>query len=189
VAKPAGDDALKKAKIDAAMLKAQLRKLEKVEQPDADQQAELARLRQQLEAAERALADLEATPTAAPVAKPAGDDALKKAKADLAFKRAELRKAEKDGAEDARLQALREALAQAEQALHQAEDASGKPAPELVRTDKRPVDDQTRALKTEVAFARADLRKLEREQAEEQALAAARVRLAEAERQLAEQNA
>ena len=187
-AKPAGDEALKKAKIDAAMLKAQLRKLEKIEQPDEDQQAELARLRQQLEAAEKALAALEAAPTAAPAARPAGDDALKKAKADLAFKRAELRKAEKDGAEDARLQALREALAQAEQALHQAEDASGKPAPELVRTDKRPVDEQTRALKTEVAFARADLRKLEREQAEEQALAAARVRLAEAERQLAEQN-
>src|SRR5690606_9377701 len=56
-AKPAGEDALKKAKIDAAMLKAQLRKLEKIEQPDADQQAELARLRQQLEAAERALAE------------------------------------------------------------------------------------------------------------------------------------
>ena len=51
------------------------------------------------------------------------------------------------------------------------------------------MDDQTRALKTEVAFARADLRKLEREQAEEQVLAAARVRLAQAERQLAEQNA
>ena len=184
--KPAGDEALKKAKIEAAMLKAQLRKLEKLESPDDEQQAELARLRQQLEEAEKALAYMESQ-TPAPAAKPAGDDALKKAKVELAMKRAELKKAEKAGADEAALQPLRAALAAAEQALHAAEAASGKPAPELVRTERPGVDEKFKALKTEVAFARADLRKLERdESAASEALEQARNHLAEAERKLAE---
>ncbi|WPP45690.1 electron transport complex subunit RsxC [Pseudomonas sp. AN-1] len=192
-AKPAGDEALKKAKIEAAMLKAQIRKLEKLEAPDAEQQAELARLREQQAAAEKTLAALEqqaAAPAPAAAAEPAKAeiDPLKKAKVELAMKRAELKKAEKAGADESELARLREALAGAEQALHAAEDASNKPAPELVRTDKRPVDEATRALKTEVAFARADLRKLERdENADPAALEAARARLAEAEGRLAEQ--
>nr|WP_233280181.1 electron transport complex subunit RsxC [Pseudomonas xionganensis] len=185
-AKPAGDEALKKAKIDAAMLKAQLRKLEKIESPDDDQQAELARLRQQLEAAEKTVASLQ-DQAPAPATKSAGDDALKKAKVELAMKRAELKKAEKAGASEAELQPLRDALSAAEQSLHQAEDASGKPEPQLVRTEKPGMTDKLKALKTEVAFARADLRKLERdESAEAEALEQARTRLAEAERQLAE---
>jgi electron transport complex protein RnfC len=190
--KPAGDEALKKAKIDAAMLKAQLRKLEKIESPDDDQQAEIARVRQQLEEAEKALAGLQSQ-APAPAAKPAGDEALKKAKIELAMKRAELKKAEKAekaekaGADEADLQPLRDALATAEQALHAAEAASDKPAPELVRTERPGVDETLKALKTEAAFARADLRKLERdENAAAEALEQARTRLTEAERQLAE---
>lgn len=191
VARPAADEALKKAKIEAAMLKAQIRKLEKLEAPDAEQQAELAKLREQLASAEKALAALEQRSAApAPAAEPARAevDPLKKAKVELAMKRAELKKAEKAGTDEAGLAPLREALAAAEQALHAAEAGSGRPAPELVRTDKRPVDEATRALKTEVAFARADLRKLERdENADPAALEAARARLAEAEQKLAEQ--
>ncbi len=81
---------------------------------------------------------------------------------------------------------LRSALAEAEQALHAAEEASGKPAPELQRHNKSGVDDALRALKTEVAFARADLRKLERDDAaSSEALDAARTRLAAAEQALA----
>ena len=185
-AKPANDEALKKAKIEAAMLKAQIRKLEKLEAPDDDQQAELARLRQQLHEAEQALAAAQsAAPT--PAVKPADDEALKKAKIELAMKRAELKKAEKAGAQEAELSRLRDALQAAEQALHAAEDASHKPAPELVRTSKPGIDERQRELKTEVAFARADLRKLERdEQTEPTTLEAARLRLSEAERQLAD---
>ncbi|POH84084.1 electron transport complex subunit RsxC [Stutzerimonas stutzeri] len=185
-AKPAADDTLKKAKIEAAMLKAQIRKLEKIETPDDDQQAELARLRQQLNAAEQALsAAQDAIP--APATKPDADEALKKAKIELAMKRAELKKAEKAGAEEAELSRLRDALGAAEQALHAVEDASQKPAPELVRTSKPGVDDRQRELKTELAFARADLRKLERdENAEPAVVEAARTRLSEAERQLAD---
>ena len=110
---------------------------------------------------------------------------MKRAKIELAMRRAELKKAEKALSDDSVLVALRNALAEAEHALHAAEDASGKPAPELVRTDKQPVDEATRALKTELAFARADLRKLERDDSSDATvLAAARQRLAQAEQQL-----
>ena len=182
---PASDDAAKKAKIEAAMLRAQVRKLEKLETRDDQQQAELARLQAQLATAEQALA---ATPQSAPAAKkPVADEALKKAKIELAMKRAELKKAEKAGAEEAELSKLRDGLASAEQALHAAEESSARPAPELVRTEKRPIDEQARALKTEVAFARADLRKLERAaESDEAAIEAARQRLSGAERKLQE---
>ena len=182
---PSNDDALKKAKIEAAMLRAQLRKLEKREAPDDEQQAELTRLQAQLAQAEQTLADAQQNAPAAPK-KAAGDDALKKAKIELAMKRAELKKAEKAGAEEAELGMLRDALSNAEKALHAAEELSAKPAPELVRTDKRPIDEQTRALKTDVAFARADLRKLERDDADSAAIETARQRLHEAERTLQE---
>ena len=184
--KPADDEAVKKAKIEAAMLRAQLRKLEKLESRDEQQQAELTRLQTQLAQAEQTLA---AAQQSAPVTpkKVASDDALKKAKIELAMKRAELKKAKKAGADEAELSKLRDGLASAEQALHAAEEKSAKPAPELVRTDKRPIDEQTRALKTEVAFARADLRKLERDANSDAGLVeAARQRLNEAERKLQE---
>lgn len=185
-AKPAGDEALKKAKIEAAMLRAQIRKLEKIEAPDDDQQAELARLRQQLRAAETTLAAAESAASDGS-AKPAGNDALKKAKIELALKRAELKKAEKAGCEDAELARLRDALTAAEQALHAAEADSGKPAPVLLRTSKPGVDEHLRELKTEVAFARADLRKLERDPASAAAsIESARARLLTAEQRLAE---
>ncbi|WP_313308359.1 electron transport complex subunit RsxC [Stutzerimonas nitrititolerans] len=185
-AKPADDEALKKAKIEAAMLRAQLRKLEKLGSRDEQQQAELTRLQAQLADAEQALASAQQSAPAAP-SKPAGDEALKKAKIELAMKRAELKKAEKAGADEAELSKLRDGLASAEQALHAAEEKSAKPAPELVRTDKRPIDEQARALKTEVAFARADLRKLERDaDSDANLVEAARQRLNEAERKLQE---
>ena len=183
----ADDSALKKAKIDAAMLRAQLRKLEKVEAPSSEQAAERQQLATQLEAAEQLLASLQSQAPAA-AEKPAESSELsplKRAKIELAMRRAELKKAEKALSDDSVLVALRNALAEAEQALHAAEDASGKPAPELVRTDKQPVDEATRALKTELAFARADLRKLERDDSSDATvLAAARQRLAQAEQQL-----
>lgn len=183
---PANDEAIKKAKIEAAMLRAQIRKLEKLESRDEQQQAELTRLQAQLTEAEQALDGAQQGASAAP-SKPAGDEALKKAKIELAMKRAELKKAEKAGADDAELSKLRDGLASAEQALHAAEEKSAKPVPELVRTDRRPIDEQARALKTEVAFARADLRKLERDADSEAAVVvAARQRLGEAERKLQE---
>ena len=103
------------------------------------------------------------------------------------MKRAELKKAEKTGAEEPQLSKLCDALASAEQALHDAEAGSGKPAPDLVRTDKQPIDEQTRTLKTEVAFARADLRKLQRDDnGDPAAIERAQARLSDAERKLQE---
>ena len=184
-AAPANDDSLKKAKIEAAMLKAQLRKLEKLEAPSAEQQAELEQTRTKLVEAEKTLEQLQSA-APAPAAKAIDDSELKKAKVELAMKRAELKKAEKAGAEESELERLRQALSVAEQALHAAEDASGKPAPELVRTEQPGVDAELKALKTEVAFARADLRKLERDDTTaSDTLEAARARLATAEQALA----
>ncbi|WP_222909182.1 electron transport complex subunit RsxC [Pseudomonas sp. DNDY-54] len=186
-AKPAHDEALKKAKIEAAMLRAQVRKLEKLDSLDGEQQAELDRLQEQLDAAERTLATAQGSTPAAAAVKSAGDDALKKAKIEVAMKRAELRKAEKAGAEAADLSKLRDGLASAEKALHDVEATASKPAPELIRGDKQPVNELTRALKTDVAFARADLRKLERDETSAaNAIEAARARLSEAERKLQE---
>ncbi|ARU87582.1 electron transport complex subunit RsxC [Pseudomonas sp. M30-35] len=188
-AKPAiaaNDDELKKAKIDAAMLRAQLRKLEKIEAPTAEQATELQQLRSQLEAAEKLLASLQPPEKQAPAQTEAGVvDPLKKAKIELAMARAALKKAEKAETDTDQLSTLTAAVSTAEQALHAAEEASSKPAPQLQRSDKRPVDEATRALKTEVAFARADLRKLERDDnAEAIALEAARSRLSAAEQAL-----
>ena len=184
-AKPEIDAALKKAKIEAAMLKAQLRKLEKVENPSQEQQEQLTQLRSQLDGAEQAV-DAASVP-APTVARPVVDAALKKAKIELAVKRTELKKAEKAELADNELQALREAVRAAENALHAAEAASPKAPPEHVLVNKSGLNEQQRALKTEVAFARADLRKLERDESSAtEALDSARARLTEAERLLAE---
>ena len=182
--KPVSDEATKKAKIEAAMLRAQIRKLEKLEARDPEQDAELSRLHAQLAQAQKTL-DAVADMAPSTTARTPGEESLKKAKIELAMKRAELKKAEKAGAEESELSKLRDGLASAEQALHAAEANSGKPAPELVRQDKRPVDELTRTLKTDLAFARADLRKLERDEASDPAaLAAAQLRLSEAEQKL-----
>ncbi|SEI68468.1 electron transport complex protein RnfC [Azotobacter beijerinckii] len=177
----------KKLRIEASMAQVALKKAEKQLAAHAtpELEAQVAELRAAVEAAKKTL---EAVTAAAPPAVPASNDAaLKKAKIELAMKRTELKKAEKAGADDAELTRLREALAGAERALHAAEEASDKPAPQLIRTDKRPVDEKLRTLKTELAFARADLRKLERDEAADPpALESARTRLAEAERKLAE---
>jgi electron transport complex protein RnfC len=184
------EQALKKAKIEAAMLRAQLRKLEQLAEPDAEQRSQLLALGSQLQVAEALLASLasQAPISAEPVVVSAAMQALKQAKITLAMQRANLKKAQQAGADENQLTPLRAAVSNAEQALHSAEDASGKPAPELVRTDKQPIDAATRALKTEVAFARADLRKLARDESSTpETLAIAQQRLQAAEQQLEQQ--
>lgn len=180
----AADAALKKAKVDLAMSRAQLNKSLKAfgHPPIAEQAAQLVLMQQQFEAAERALAELEQN-TPAPAPK---DSALKRAKIQLALHRAELAKARSNGAPEEQLAGLRLALAQAEQDLHAAEQASGKPAPDLVRVEKRPIDARLRQLKTELAYARADLSKLQRSaQTSPQQLEQAQSRLLDLEKQVA----
>jgi len=183
------DAALKKAKIDVAMSRAQLHKSLKAfgHPPTFDQQSQLIALQQQFEAAEQALATLESSApvpaTAAPA--PAKDADLKRAKIQLAMRRAELKKAQTAEAPPEQIATLEQALRDAEQALHAAEASSEQAVPDLVRVEKRPIDSQLRQLKTELAYARADLSKLERRaDTPGDVLDKARARLQDAERQV-----
>ncbi|QAX86652.1 electron transport complex subunit RsxB [Pseudomonas sp. DTU12.3] len=112
------DAALKKAKIDVAMSRAQLHKSLKAfgHPPTFDQQSQLIVLQQQFEAAEQALATLESNTPATPAVTtaPAPDADLKRAKIQLAMRRAELKKAQT-------AEAAPEQIAALEQALHDAE--------------------------------------------------------------------
>lgn len=182
-------DNYKRLKIEAAMAKVVLNKAEKqLAQHGTDTlRSQVEQLRLAAERAQRALEQTAAPAAAIPTP---GLAALKQAKIHLALTRTELAKAERQGATEQALQPLREALAAARDALHAAEEASGKPAPQLIRTDKQPVDPQLRTLKTELAYARAELLRLERRLAADPAavdaatLAAARQRLADAEQHL-----
>ncbi|WP_166225676.1 electron transport complex subunit RsxB [Pseudomonas atagonensis] len=182
------DAALKKAKIDVAMSRAQLNKSLKAfgHPPTFEQQSQLIVLQQQFEAAERALAKIDTPAPAAPAAPaPAKDADLKRAKIQLAMRRAELKKAQSAEAAPEQIAILEQALRDAEKALHAAEAISEQAVPDLVRVEKRPIDSQLRQLKTELAYARADLSKLERRaDIPDEVLDKARARLQDAERQV-----
>ena len=112
------DAALKKAKIDLAMSRAQMNKSLKAfgHPPTFEQQSQLIVLQQQFEAAEHALAQLEraAPPPPPPVAAPVQDAELKRAKIQLAMRRAELKKAQASAAPAEQIEALERALSEAE---------------------------------------------------------------------------
>ncbi|MCF4996018.1 electron transport complex subunit RsxB [Pseudomonas syringae] len=117
------DAAVKKAKIDVAMSRAQLHKSLKAfgHPPTFEQQSQLIVLQQQFEAAEQALAALEHSAAPAPinVAPPAKDAELKRAKIQLAMRRAELSKLER--ATDTPNADLDEARARLQEAERQVE--------------------------------------------------------------------
>ncbi|AHL35594.1 (4Fe-4S)-binding protein [Pseudomonas brassicacearum] len=117
------DAALKKAKVDLAMSRAQLNKSLKAfgHPPTFEQQLQLILLQRQFEAAEQALAQLEnaappvaPAPASSPAPAPAQNAELKRAKIQLAMRRAELSKARIAGAPDEHLQALVQAVNDAE---------------------------------------------------------------------------
>lgn len=114
------DAALKKAKIDVAMSRAQLQKSLKAfgHPPTFEQQSQLIVLQQQFEAAEQKLAQLETITPPAPapaVAAVSSNDAdLKRAKIQLAMRRAELKKAQASAAPAEQIEALERALGEAE---------------------------------------------------------------------------
>jgi electron transport complex protein RnfB len=112
------DAALKKAKVDLAMSRAQLHKSLKAfgHPPTFEQQSQLIALQRQFEAAEQALARLEsAASPATPVPAPVNDAELKRAKIQLAMRRAELSKARAAAAFPEQLQALEQAVKDAEE--------------------------------------------------------------------------
>lgn len=113
------DAALKKAKVSLAMSRAQLHKSLKAfgHPPTRPQQAQLVALQHQLEIAESALAALEAKPLATRTVAPENYAALKRAKIQLALRRAELKKAIAENAPSEHLKRLNEATAMAEHNL------------------------------------------------------------------------
>lgn len=111
------DAALKKAKVDLAMSRAQLNKSLKAfgHPPTFEQQSQLIQLQRQFDAAQQALAQLEsAAPRATPTPAPAQDAELKRAKIQLAMRRAELGKARAAAVPDQELRALEQAVKDAE---------------------------------------------------------------------------
>ena len=111
------DAALKKAKVDVAMSRAQLHKSLKAfgHPPTFEQQSQLIVLQQQFEAAEQALANLESSQPAIPaVPAPTNDAELKRAKIQLAMRRAELKKAQAAEAAPEQIAALEQAVSDAE---------------------------------------------------------------------------
>jgi electron transport complex protein RnfB len=118
------DAALKKAKIDVAMSRAQLHKSLKAfgHPPTFEQQSQLIVLQQQFEDAEQNLARLESAAPPAPeptVATVSSNDAdLKRAKIQLAMRRAELKKAQANEAPAEQIEALERALGEAERQVN-----------------------------------------------------------------------
>lgn len=111
------DAALKKAKVDVAMSRAQLHKSLKAfgHPPTFEQQSQLIVLQQQFEAAEHALANLESSQPVIPaVPAPCNDAELKRAKIQLAMRRAELKKAQAAEAAPEQIAALEQAVTDAE---------------------------------------------------------------------------
>lgn len=160
-----GDDEAKRLKIEAAMARAALKKAEKAagDTPTEEQEKELYTLREALAVAESRVPKNEAP-------KKPVDENLKKAKVDAAMAKANLKKAERalqENADDTSLkeevERCREQLNQALKVLEQAEASSSVPPPNLQRTDKKPVDETLRQLKTDMATAKAEFKKAERE--------------------------
>ena len=163
----------KQLKIAAATAQMAVKKAHKqlAANPDnSELQAQIPALEQAAELAQKAYeaaAGETATPTEA-TAKPV-DEALKKAKLDRVMANAALKKAERELAanpEDASLQSAAEQArsnaASAAQALHAAEEKSPIPPPARQLTEKKPVDEATRQLKTDLAMAKAAFKKAER---------------------------
>lgn len=94
-AQAARETAVKKAKINVAMSRAQLLKSLKAfgHPPTFEQQSQLIALQQQFEASEQALAIIEASSTSAAPLPPRNNADLKRAKIQLAMRRAELKQA------------------------------------------------------------------------------------------------
>ncbi|MHC8307103.1 electron transport complex subunit RsxB [Pseudomonas sp. PB3P13] len=111
------DAALKKARIEVAMSRAQLNKSLKAfgHPPTFEQQSQLIVLQQQFEAAERTLTALQGTVPPAPAPVPTVQNAdLKRAKIQLALRRAEFNKAQTNGASAEHVASLERAMNEAQ---------------------------------------------------------------------------
>lgn len=117
------DAAIKQAKTNVAMSRAQLHKSLKAfgHPPTFEQQSQLIMLQRQFEASEQALAALEANSSPQPPKTAAKSAEFKRAKIQLAMRRAALKKAQDQHADEHQLATLKDALNAAEQTLQDAE--------------------------------------------------------------------
>ncbi|HDZ55105.1 MAG TPA: electron transport complex subunit RsxC [Pseudomonas xinjiangensis] len=160
----AGADDAKRLKIEAAMARASLKKAERAagDSPTEEQEKEIYALREQV-----AVADARLPKDEAP-RKPL-DESLKKAKLDAAMAKAALKKAERaqsENGEDAALQEeierCRAQLSDALGVLEQAEAKASQLETSQQRAEKKPVDETTLQLKTDMATAKASFKEAER---------------------------
>ena len=188
-------DEQKQLKIAAATAGMALKKARKqlAANPDnSELQAQIPQLEQALEQAEQryqqAMGEQRVQPPAPSAA--ATDDSEKKLKIEAAMIRASLRKAEKTAGDSptaeqqAEIERLRQQLAEADARLPAASESGRKQA-----TEKKPVDEKARLLKTDMAMAKAAFRKAERslsetEPADSDARATAEAELASARQAL-----
>lgn len=114
------DAAVKKAKVTLAMARAQLHKSLKAfgHPPTAQQQAQLVTLQTQFETAEKALALLEEGSVMSAPEPNTNTAELKRAKIQLALRRAELKKAQTQELSNAQLKLLNDAVVQAERVVN-----------------------------------------------------------------------
>ena len=119
----AQDAAIKQAKTNVAMSRAQLHKSLKAfgHPPTFEQQSQLIMLQRQFEASEQALAALEANSSPQPPKTTTKSAEFKRAKIQLAMRRAALKKAQDHHADEHQLATLKAALNDAEQTLQDAE--------------------------------------------------------------------
>ena len=119
----AQDAAIKQAKSSVAMSRAQLHKSLKAfgHPPTFEQQSQLIMLQRQFEASEQALAALEANSSPQPPKTAAKSTEFKRAKIQLAMRRAALKKAQDQQADAHEIATLKAALNAAEQTLQDAE--------------------------------------------------------------------
>ncbi|QXH77051.1 electron transport complex subunit RsxB [Pseudomonas salmasensis] len=117
------DAAIKQAKTNVAMSRAQLHKSLKAfgHPPTFEQQSQLIMLQRQFEASEQALAALEANSAPQPPKAATKSAELKRAKIQLAMHRAAWKKAQDHNADEHQLATLKAALNAAEQTLQDAE--------------------------------------------------------------------
>ena len=123
IGQAAQDAAIKQAKSSVAMSRAQLHKSLKAfgHPPTFEQQSQLIMLQRQLEASEQALAALGANTSPQPPKTATKSAEFKRAKIQLAMRRAALKKAQDHHADEHQLATLKAALNDAEQTLQDAE--------------------------------------------------------------------
>ena len=192
------EDELKRLKIAASMAQVALRKAEK--QLDIHNTEELQSQVEQLRmAAEQAKQNLDAATPVKTASNGPSDDEIKRLKIAASMAQVALRKAEKQlethNTDELKVQVeqLREASAQAKQALNSATAASSTasaPAAteKAAKAELSPAEQAQKKAKIEVAMKRAALRKAERNEADETVLTTLQAELTQAEHDLAALN-